>query len=186
VHESLTYSVKYVLFWTSLIAFKLCFSYYFEVSAMVLPTLELTDDYVNYPHRSFYRMAFLLFVRWLPQFTVYCIDTGIWYALWQAVAGTAVGIEENLGDVKDFSDIRKNFTKMPEAFCSKIVAENPNLSHASSSNMLRGMDEVKVVNVTTGPDENSNLLGGFRGDSSDSFHGSLQVGAPLPPLPPPP
>ena len=112
------------------------FSYKFEVACMVQPTLELTDDYINFPGHSFYRMAFLVIVRWFPQFIVYTIDTSIWYALWQAFAGTVVGFRENLGDVKDFKDIRRSFTKMPEAFCTKVIAPNDELGIGSSSNML--------------------------------------------------
>ncbi|GMH49304.1 hypothetical protein TrRE_jg1805, partial [Triparma retinervis] len=162
VYERVERSLVYVVFWVTLLAFKLTFSYYFEVSSMVLPTLELTDDYVNYPDQNFYKMAFLVVIRWSPQFIVYTIDTSIWYALWQAFAGTVIGFEENLGDIKNFDDIRSNFTKAPDSFCSKLVS-TPELIFGSSSNML---DQVGKEAETRETGETSSLLGNSNRNSS--------------------
>ena len=165
VYERSERSVVYVFFWITLLVFKLGFSYYFEVSSMVLPTLELTDDYVNYPDQNFYKMAFLVVIRWSPQFIVYTIDTSIWYALWQAFAGTVVGFEENLGDIKNFDDIRSHFTKAPDSFCSKLVSK-PEVIFGSSNNMLDKMGQEEEARETT------SLLGGQGGGgkySSNNF-----------------
>ena len=89
VHESFGHTIIYVFFWTTLMAWKLFFSYIFEVYSMVLPSLQLLDDYLNYPDQSFPKMLLLFSMRWLPQFIVYIIDMSIWYAVWQAFAGTS-------------------------------------------------------------------------------------------------
>lgn len=136
VHESFRRSVIYGMFWLTLITWKLIFSYWFEVSAMVQPTLELTDDYVNLPHQSFARMSLLLVFRWFPQFLVYLIDMSIWYAVWQAFAGTAVGFSENLGDVKDMKDIRQNFVRAPEAFCARLLSPDAGSRRGSSASFM--------------------------------------------------
>ena len=68
VHESFRHTAVYVFFWATLIAWKLFFSYVFEVYSMVLPTIELTDDYANFPGQSFVKTSLLLVLRWLPQF----------------------------------------------------------------------------------------------------------------------
>jgi len=122
VHESFMHTAVYVFYWVTLMAWKLYFSYIFEVYSMVLPTLQLTDDYVNYPDQSFFKMSLLLTIRWLPQFLVYLIDMSIWYAVWQAFAGTAVGFSENLGDIRTMSDIRNNFSRAPENFCKVMLS----------------------------------------------------------------
>jgi callose synthase len=80
---------------------------------------------------------------------------------------------QNLGDVKDFSDIRRNFEKMPHAFCTKIVAENPNLSHASSSNMLSSIDNPSILNDFPA-DESTGLLNAANTTDRNSFQNGLQ------------
>ncbi len=153
VHESFGHTTIYVFFWITLMAWKLFFSYVFEVYSMVLPTLELTDDYINYPHQSFTKMIFLLTMRWLPQFLVYLIDMSIWYAVWQAFAGTAVGFSENLGDIKTMDDIRENFGKAPELFCQKLLSPDAGSRRGSGASIVSLASESFVA------DENQSLLG---------------------------
>jgi callose synthase len=128
MHESFKHTAVYVFFWGTLIAWKLYFSYIFEVYSMVLPTIELTDDYANFPNQSFTKMSLLLILRWLPQFIVYCIDMSIWYSVWQAFAGTSVGFSEHLGDIRSMKDIRNSFGRAPEHFCSPTCLSRPPVS----------------------------------------------------------
>lgn len=136
VHESCFHAFVYVLFWTTLMAWKLFFSYIFEVYSMVLPSLELTDDYVNYPNQSFAKMILLLGMRWLPQFIVYTIDMSIWYAVWQAFAGTSVGLSDHLGDIRSMDDIRMNFGRAPEHFCKKLLSPDAGSRRGSAASFL--------------------------------------------------
>jgi len=141
VHESLKHTTVYVFFWATLIAWKLCFSYVFEVYSMVLPTIELTDDYANFPDQSFIKMSLLLLLRWLPQFIVYCIDMTIWYSVWQAFAGTSVGFSEHLGDIRSMKDIRNSFGRAPEHFCSKMLSPDAGSRRGSSASFLNTQSE---------------------------------------------
>ena len=136
VHESFEHTIIYIFYWGTLMAWKLFFSYTFEVDSMVLPTLELTDDYMNFPDQSFAKMSLLLTMRWLPQFLVYLIDMSIWYSVWQAFAGTTVGFSEHLGDVKSVSDIRANFGRAPEHFCRKMLSHDAGSRRGSSASFL--------------------------------------------------
>ncbi len=136
VHESFGHTAIYIFFWITLMAWKLYFSYVFEIYTMVLPTLQLTDDYINYPGQSFAEMGLLLTMRWLPQFLVYLIDMSIWYAVWQAFAGTAVGFSENLGDVKTMDDIRENFGRAPEHFCMKMLSPDAGSRRGSAASFI--------------------------------------------------
>jgi len=138
VHESFKRTAVYAFFWITLIVWKLVFSYMFEVFSMVLPTIELVDDYVNYNNQSFAKMSFLVILRWLPQFLVYLIDMSIWYAVWQAFAGTAVGFSERLGDVRDMGDIRENFVRAPEHFCRKMLSTDAGSRRGSSNSFASG------------------------------------------------
>ena len=140
VHESFRHTVVYVFFWSTLVSWKLFFSYVFEVYSMVLPTIQLTDDYANYPNQSFVKMSLLLVLRWLPQFIVYCIDMSIWYAVWQAFAGTSVGFSDHLGDIRSMKDIRNSFGRAPEHFCSKMLSPDAGSRRGSSASFLNTSD----------------------------------------------
>lgn len=136
MHESMKHATVYIFFWATLIAWKLYFSYVFEVYSMVLPTIQLTDDYANFPNQSFVKMGLLLSLRWLPQFIVYCIDMSIWYAVWQAFAGTSVGFSDHLGDIRSMKDIRNSFGRAPEHFCSKMLSPDAGSRRGSSASFL--------------------------------------------------
>jgi len=154
VHESFSHTLVYIMFWITLMVWKLCFSYVFEVYSMVKPSLQLTDDYVNYPNQSFAKMMLLLTMRWLPQFIVYMIDMSIWYAAWQAFAGTAVGFSDNLGDIRSLGDIRDNFGKAPELFCKKMLSPDAGSRRGSSASFLGSTSQSSI-----GGHESSSLLG---------------------------
>jgi len=153
VHESVGRTAKYVLFWITLIVWKLLFSYMFEVYSMVLPSLELTDDYLNYPDQSFAEMSMLLILRWLPQFIVYLIDMIIWYSVWQAVAGTWEGFIDHLGNVRSMKDIREKFSMVPEHFCRKMLSADAGSRRGSSASFSSRMS-LSNPNL-----ENTSLLG---------------------------
>jgi callose synthase len=140
VHESFKHTAIYIFFWGTLMAWKLYFSYVFEVYSMVLPTLQLTDDYLNYPDQSFAKMSLVLSIRWLPQFLVYLIDMSIWYAVWQAFAGTTVGFSDNLGGVKTMKDIRDNFGRAPELFCQKMLSPDAGSRRGSTASFASKPD----------------------------------------------
>ena len=152
VHESFGHTIVYLFFWATLMAWKLFFSYVFEVYSMVLPSLQLTDDYLNYPNQSFFKMLLLLSMRWLPQFLVYIIDMSIWYAVWQAFAGTSVGLSDDLGDIRSMDDIRLNFGRAPEHFCKKLLSSDAGSRRGSSASLLGG-------NSNNNFSETSSLLG---------------------------
>uniref|UniRef100_A0A7S1UZ62 1,3-beta-glucan synthase n=2 Tax=Grammatophora oceanica TaxID=210454 RepID=A0A7S1UZ62_9STRA len=156
VHESFGHTAVYLLFWLTLIAWKLFFSYIFEVYSMVLPSLELTDDFQNYPDQSFMKMFLLLSMRWFPQFLVYLIDMSIWYAAWQAFAGTSVGFMDRLGDVRSIDDIRQQFGRAPEHFCKKMLSPDAGSRRGSSASFL-GTSAASLQNNPSS--ENTSLLG---------------------------
>ena len=151
VHESFGHTAVYIFYWVTLICWKLFFSYIFEVYSMVQPSLQLTDDYLNYPNQSFAKMSVLLVIRWSPQFIVYLVDMSIFYAAWQAFAGTSVGFSDHLGDVRSIDDIRQNFGRAPENFCKKMLSPDAGSRRGSSASFL-GTSSNSLG-------ENSSLLG---------------------------
>lgn len=119
VHESQGNVLTYMVFWLTLLYWKLSFSYRFEVAPIALPSLELYDDLVNLPDQSTTVTIILIVARWLPFACIYMLDTLIWYSVWAGLTGLLVGLSEKLGEVTDFKDIRTNFMKTPEGFYSR-------------------------------------------------------------------
>ena len=126
VHTPPRDTLRYLAFWVPLLAFKLVFSYYFEVMPLMTPSVNLYDDYMNYPYapqHSFWLVVFRLACVWVPQFLIFAIDTCIWYSIWSAIVGVAIGFGDNLGEVRDYSAIRAHFMQLPNAFAKKVMAD---------------------------------------------------------------
>ena len=70
-------SFLYILYWLTLISFKLWFGYRYIVSPVSVPTLQLYDDYMNYQGMKFYKTAIIMFAWWFPHFLVFLIDLSI-------------------------------------------------------------------------------------------------------------
>ncbi|KAJ0397503.1 hypothetical protein ATCC90586_003768 [Pythium insidiosum] len=64
-------SLGYQFFWATMIAWKLFFSYKFEISPLVIPSFLLYADHVE-NHVSIVTTAFLIFLNWFPFFFVFC------------------------------------------------------------------------------------------------------------------
>ncbi|KAJ8612338.1 hypothetical protein CTAYLR_008360 [Chrysophaeum taylorii] len=132
VHEPYSLAWKYHTFWVTLIAFKLWFGYTFLVEPLVAPSVQIYDDYLNFPtveHRAPKTMAQLA-GRWLPSIFIFLIDSSIWYSLWAAAVGTYVGFAVKLGVVRDFASVRDAFLLLPRAFCNGFIAGGLELSAA--------------------------------------------------------
>lgn len=100
----------YVLYWWTLIAFKLLFGYFFIIAPLTVPSLELYDDYMNFGNKfSFTKTLLLLFVWWFPHFLVYNIDLSIWYSVWSSLVGGSIAISAKLGVVANLGSIREKF-----------------------------------------------------------------------------
>lgn len=152
VHESLWNAAKYIFFWLTLFAWKMYFSYQYEVKILVLPSVEIFDDYVNFPGHSFIRAAALIVLRWVPQLLIYIIDSSIWFACWSAMAGSIVGFQERLGEVRDFATLKSHFMRIPEEFCAKVISASVTSREASTV-------DLQVIGSNT-PTETTSLLGG--------------------------
>ena len=120
----------------------LYFSFVYEIHTMVLPTIEITDYYATIYDKSFRKtsLLLLLFLRWMPQFLVYCIDMTIWFAVWQAFAGLCVGFSDHLGDIRSMKDIRNNLGRAPEYFCAKILSIDAGSRRGSSDSILNSAE----------------------------------------------
>jgi len=60
----------------------------------------------------------------------------IWYSVWQAFAGTAVGFSDNLGDIQTMQDIRENFGRAPELFCQKMLSPDAGSRRGSAASFM--------------------------------------------------
>lgn len=110
-----------VVYWVSLLSFKLWFGYYFVVGPVATPTLELYDDFMNFHRPSFLKTSVLMFFWWLPHFLVYIIDLSIWYAVWSSMAGGIVAMYDRLGAVRDTDTFRSQFIRAPILFYDRCM-----------------------------------------------------------------
>lgn len=123
VVEKWSNAVVYQFYWVTLLAFKFWFGYFYLIKPMCSPTLELFDDHSNYPKEyMFSTTMFLIVIRWIPAFLVYILDLSIWYSLWSGVVGMYVGMEEGLGVIQGFDELREHFMDLPSAYCSKLIS----------------------------------------------------------------
>ncbi|CAM9568890.1 unnamed protein product [Chrysoparadoxa australica] len=135
-------------FWVTLLAWKMYFSYQYEIRILVLPTTELFDDFMNFPDGNIMRTILLMVLRWIPQGFIYLIDTSIWFACWSAMAGTFVGMQEGLGEVADFDGIRSCFMKIPQVFCSKVICPGISSTHSSVAEMVEETESPSMRSST--------------------------------------
>jgi callose synthase len=113
----------YIIFWLTLIAFKLFFGYYYIVAPVSIPTLELYDDFMNYPETNSLKTGLILFLWWLPHFLVFIIDLYIWYSVWASIAGGIVAISDRLGAVRDSETFRASFMRAPMLFHQSFMPQ---------------------------------------------------------------
>ncbi|KAG6610049.1 putative glycosyl transferase family 48 protein [Phytophthora cinnamomi] len=155
-------SVGYQFFWTSQLAWKLYFSYKFEISPLVVPSFLLFADHVE-NNVSMITTVFLIFVNWMPFFLVFCVDITIWNSIWMAFTGTFVGFSSHIGEIRNFSRVRSAFSRAVDAFNAKVVARNSKtgLQIAESTGMSYGSTAVghEVLDrVAGGADPTSRIL----------------------------
>ena len=150
--------VQYILYWLTLISFKLWFGYRYIVNPVTIPTLELYDDYMNFQNVSFYKTGCLVFLWWFPHFLVYLIDLSIWYSCWSSIIGGYVALVQRQGAVRDSKSFREHFMRSPLAFCEKIMPSNTNIKKTRqltggfiSSASISGLVAIAKAPVVSSP-----------------------------------
>lgn len=143
--------ILYIIYWVTLISFKLWFGFRFIVGPVAFPTLELYDDYVNFKHISFTKTFTLVFFWWFPHFLVYLIDMSIWYAVWSSFVGGCIAIVDRQGAVRESEGFRSHFMRAPLAFCQKFIPINSELNtndaniHVSTASFSNIMIDEKIA-----------------------------------------
>ena len=127
---------SYIMFWLTLLSFKLWFGYRYIVSPVSFPTIQLYDDYMNFQNMEFYRTALLMFVWWFPHFLVYLIDLSIWYSCWSSIVGGFIALIDRQGAVRDSKSFRSHFMRSPMAFCQKIMSVTSPVGISSSKGIF--------------------------------------------------
>jgi callose synthase len=142
----------YILYWLTLIAYKLWFGYQFIVYPVTAPTLELYDDYMNFQKISFFKTSSLIFFWWFPHFLVYIIDLSIWYAVWSSLVGGFIAIIDRQGAVRENKAFRAHFMRAPLAFCQKLMPSSTDVNqrsakqHASTASISNLLMSIKSEN----------------------------------------
>ncbi|RLN92138.1 hypothetical protein BBJ28_00022866, partial [Nothophytophthora sp. Chile5] len=99
VLDPLSASIGYMFFWTTMLLWKLYFSYKFEIYPIVVPSYLLYADHLE-NNVSVITTSLLIFLNWMPFFLVYCVDITIWNSIWMAFTGTFVGFSSHIGEIR--------------------------------------------------------------------------------------
>jgi len=135
-------TLRYIVFWLTLLAFKLWFGYWYIVSPVAVPSLLLYDAYMNYEqgYAEFVKTAVILFFWWFPHFLVYLIDLSIWYSVWASVVGGFIAILDRQGAVRESPTFRSYFMRAPLALCHNILPQDSELRDEKLSGSVSTAD----------------------------------------------
>ncbi|GAA0172046.1 hypothetical protein LIER_25951 [Lithospermum erythrorhizon] len=149
MHENSFSLFKYTLFWISLLAAKLSFSFYVEIRPLVGPTKEIMKVQIStYKWHEFFPHAKnnigVVIAIWAPVVLVYFMDTQIWYAIFSTIFGGFYGAFRRLGEIRTLGMLRSRFQSLPGAFNSGLIpAEKSDQSSKGLKAMFsRKFDEI--------------------------------------------
>ncbi|KAL6607954.1 hypothetical protein ACP70R_041017 [Stipagrostis hirtigluma subsp. patula] len=141
MHEDILSILKYVFFWAVLLISKLAFSFYVEISPLIVPTKFILDqEHGNYEWHQIFpflpRNLGVVITIWAPILLVYFMDTQIWYAIFSTVFGGVSGALSHVGEIRTLGMLRARFKSMPEeAFgkCSVATHREQQRAHEKRS-----------------------------------------------------
>ncbi|KAL6621225.1 hypothetical protein ACP70R_033657 [Stipagrostis hirtigluma subsp. patula] len=141
MHEDILSILKYVFFWAVLLMSKLAFSFYVEISPLIVPTKFILDqEHGNYEWHQIFpflpRNLGVVITIWAPILLVYFMDTQIWYAIFSTVFGGVSGALSHVGEIRTLGMLRARFKSMPEeAFgkCSVATHREQQRAHEKRS-----------------------------------------------------
>jgi callose synthase len=143
IHTTQSDSLTYIFFWLTLISFKLWFGYYYIIFPITIPSIEIFDDYMNFPDVSFLKAVILMSVWWFPHFMVYLIDMSIWFSVWCAAVGGFHALLDRQGAVRKANDMRAHFMRLPFALHQTMMPSD----ESSSSMYARTVSRVSNTSI---------------------------------------
>ncbi|PNT72150.1 hypothetical protein BRADI_2g40441v3 [Brachypodium distachyon] len=126
MYEDTCSLLKYTTFWILLLICKLAFSFYVEISPLVVPTRIIMflgrGKYVWHEFFPYLQHNLgVVFTVWAPIVMVYFMDTQIWYAIFSTICGGVNGAFSRLGEIRTLGMLRSRFEAIPRAFGKKLV-----------------------------------------------------------------
>ncbi|CAL5394526.1 unnamed protein product [Camellia sinensis] len=126
LREGLLDNIKYSLFWVVVLATKFCFSYFLQIKPMISPTKALMNlKDVKYEWHEFFSNSnrFAVGLLWLPVVFIYLMDLQIWYSIYSAFVGAAVGLFDHLGEIRNMQQLRLRFQFFASAIQFNLMPE---------------------------------------------------------------
>ncbi|MCO5604236.1 hypothetical protein L7F22_058399 [Adiantum nelumboides] len=126
MHQSLIYSIPYTVFWLFIFVTKITFSYYLQILPMVEPTRDLFKlSNVQFTWFEFFRNhnRFVVACLWAPVILIYFMDTQIWFSIYSALVGAAVGLFSHIGEVRNLHQFRLRFPSFASALIFNLLPE---------------------------------------------------------------
>ncbi|XP_017974639.1 PREDICTED: callose synthase 12 [Theobroma cacao] len=141
LREGLLVNVTYILFWVVVLATKFSFSYFLQIKPVITTTKQLLDFHnAEYEWSEFFHNSnkLVLGLLWMPVVLIYLIDTQIWYSIYSPFVGTAVGLFQHLGEIRNIKQLRLRFQFFASAIqFNLMVPELPFNSRETLKKMLK-------------------------------------------------
>lgn len=160
IHVPEKHVLRYILFWLTLLSFKLWFGFVFIVSPLAVPSIEMYDQYMNFENVSVYKTVALILLLWVPHLLVYFIDLSIWFSVWAAFCGGFEALIHRQGAVRNISSFQSHFMRLPQAFCHFLMPLSLNVG------LRPGIKEKNQANASCVS------LDGLPGKSAQELHNS--------------
>jgi callose synthase len=123
--------ILYTTFWVTMLAFKLWFSYQFQILPLIQPSFDIfAEATAQHPTGS---KVVLLACIWIPVLFIYFIDLQIWYFCWYAIVGLLRGWSQHLGEIRGLTMLHDRFLSVPFMFNKKMLPTKPSTTPAAVS-----------------------------------------------------
>ncbi|KAL4312186.1 hypothetical protein GQ457_01G032480 [Hibiscus cannabinus] len=112
--EGVVDTIKYILFWVVVLGTKFTFSYFFQIKPMISTTKQLLDSKITeyeWDWKAIFSVSnkFIIGLLWLPVVLFYLADTQIWYSIYSPFVGAAMGLLQQLGEIRNIEQLSLRF-----------------------------------------------------------------------------
>ncbi|KAE8712440.1 Callose synthase 12 [Hibiscus syriacus] len=132
--EGVVDSIKYILFWVVVLGTQFTFSYFFQIKPMISTTKQLLDSRITeyeWDWKTIFSVGnkFIIGLLWFPVLLIYLADTQIWYSIYSPIVGAAMGLMQQLGEIRNIEQLRYRFQFFAGAIQSNLMPqEETNIS----------------------------------------------------------
>ena len=126
MREGLVDTIKYTLFWISVLASKFSFSYFVQIKPLVATTKTLLNlKGVTYKWHEIFTNNNIpaIILLWLPVVLIYLVDLQIWFSIFSSLVGAMIGLFSYLGVIRNITQLKHIFQLFAGAMQFNLMPE---------------------------------------------------------------